>query len=248
MIDERTIELIHGDIDRELGEADRADLQQRLDADPQARNMHAQLTDMSAALARLPEVTPPGLHQQLIQATRPRARVISSRERRAQMVRYGWAMAAGMVLAVVGLSLTDTGRPNFDPGELAGTMGRQAAHPAGAVAARTVAAPGLNGSIALSPADDRWLLLFDLQSPQPVQVSATYDAAAFRLSGYAQGDSGVTSFDASPGRIGFVNEGAQRVALFLQPGAGGTVRIRFEGAGKVLDQAVLEVPTRMPAR
>lgn len=248
MIDERTLELIHADLDRELGDADRADLQQRLAADSEAGSMHEQLSRMVVALARMPEVTPPGLHQQLIQATRPRARVISSRERRAQMVRYGWAMAAGMVLAVVGLSLTETGRPNFDPGELAGTMGRQAAHPAAAIAARTVTAAGLNGSIALSPADDRWLLLFDLQSSQPVQVSATYDAAAFRLSGYAQGDSGVSSFDASPGRVGFVNEGAQRVALFLQPSAGGQVRIRFEGAGKILDEAVLQVPSRTPAR
>ena len=243
MVDERTLELIHAELDGELDADDRTDLLRRLEADPDARALREQLGRIAGALGCMAPVSQPvELHQQLLQVTRRSARVISFRERRAQIVRYGLAMAAGMAFAVIGLSLTESGRPTFDPHELAGTMGRQAARPAGAVATQRVAAAELNGSIALSPAADRWLLLFDLDSGQPVTVRVTYDAAAFRLNGHAQADSGVSSFSATPGRVGFVNQGAQRLVLFLEPGTGGPVRVRFEGAGKLLEEAVLEVP------
>lgn len=244
MIDERTLELIHDELDGELAADLRMELLQRLEADPAARTLREQLGRMSDALGRMPSVTPPDLHLQLLQATRPRARVISSRERRGQVARYGLALAAGMVFAVVGLSLADRGRPNFDPVQLAGTMGRHASTPATPVSARRVDAAGLSGSVGLSPAEGHWLLLFDLNSESPVKVSATYDAAAFRLNGYTQGDSGVASFTATPGRVGFVNQGEQRLALFLEPKAGGPVRLRFERAGRVLDEQVLRVPGR----
>ena len=243
MVDERTLELIHAELDGDLGASDRADLSRRLEVDAEARTLREQLGVIAGALGRMEPVPEPAeLHLQLLQVTRRSARVISSRERRAQIVRYGMAMAAGMAFAVIGLSLAERGRPTFDVRELAGTMGRQAAYPAGAVASQRVAATGLNGSVALSPAADRWLLLFDLDSMQPVTVSMAYDAAAFRLNGHAQADSGVSSFSATPGRVGFVNQGAQRMVLFLEPGAGGPVRIRFESAGKALEEAVLEVP------
>lgn len=243
MVDERILQLIHAELDGEIDDGDRTELLRHLEAEPEARALREQLGRIAGALGRMAPVAQPAeLHLQLLQVTRRSARVITFRERRAQIVRYGLAMAAGMAFAAIGLSLTESGRPTFDPGELAGTMGRQAAHPVGAVAARRVAAPKLNGLVTLSPAAGRWLLLFDLDSGQPVTVSATYDAAAFRLNGYAQADSGVSSFSATPGRVGFVNQGAQRLALFLEPGAGGPVQIRFEGAGKVLEEAVLEVP------
>lgn len=243
MTDERTLELIHAGLDGELAASDRSDLLRRLEADPDAYALHQQLGQIAGALSRLPLMAqPPELHQRVLQATRRSAHVISSRERRAQIVRYGLAMAAGMVLAVVGLSLTETGRPTFDPIELAGTMGRQATHPTKAVATRQVVAPDLNGSIALSPAAGRWLLIFDLDSAQPVTVSATYEAAAFRLNGLAQVDSGVSSFTATPGRFGFVIQGAQRLVLFLDPDAGGPVRVSFKSAGNVVEEAVIDIP------
>ncbi len=248
MIDERTLELIHDELDGELAADLRMDLLRRLEADAEARTLREQLGRMSEALGRMPSVTPPELHLQLLQATRPRARVISSRERRSQIARYGLALAAGMVFAVLGLSFADRGRPNFDPVQLAGTMGRHADTPTAAIASRRVDAAGLSGSVGLSPADGHWLLLFDLNSASAVKVSATYDAAAFRLDGYAQGDSGVASFAATPGRVGFVNQGEQRLALFLEPKAGGPVRLRFESAGRVLDEQVLRVPGKGRSR
>ena len=122
------------------------------------------------------------------------------------------------------------------------TMGREANSPAPASSRVELQTPELNGTVQLSRAGERWLLVFDLDSGQPVTVSASYPDAAFRLTGYAQGDSGVASFAATPGRIAFENRGTQRLALFLQPGSGGPVRLRFEGGGKLLQEALIAVP------
>lgn len=247
MVNERTLELIHAQIDGEIDAADHADLLRQLDADPEAGELNEQLARISGALGRMPKVSPRSdLHQRVMQATGPKARVIPFRGRHAQVIGYGLAMAAGVAFAVIGLSVVQTNAPSFDPGGLVATMGLQVANPATAVTTRRIAGPELVGSVALSPAAGGWLLLFDLQSGQPVAVKVTYDAAVFRLNGYAQAesraDAAITSFNATPGQVGFVNQGSQRLALFLTPGAGGPVRIHYETAGNRLGEEVIDVP------
>ena len=90
--------------------------------------------------------------------------------------------------------------------------------------------------------------MFDLASAQPVKVSATYADAAFRLKGYAPDEPGAGAVTAAPGLIEFVNQGTQRRALALAPGVEGPVRISFEGQGKLLQEAVLDVPGQAPTK
>lgn len=243
MIDERTLELIHAELDDELDAEGRAELRERLQASPEATALRAELLRMSDALGRVPVIAPPpALHAQLLRPLRgDSAKVIPFPSRQARIIRYSLAFAAGMLLAMVGLSVLERPRSDFDPGALVGTMGRDLANPPTPVLADAqVAAPEIAGSVSLRQAGDHWLLFFDLTSAQPVQVSAAYDAAAFRLNGYAQGDAGVASFTAEPGRVGFTNAGAQRLALFLQPTAGGPIRVRLVQSGRVLSEATLD--------
>lgn len=251
MVDERTLELIHAEIDGELDAIGRAELERRLQGAPEARALRDELGRISGSLDRLPEITPPDdLSARILSATpRPTATVVPFPRRATPIVRYSLAFAAGLMVAAIGWSTIQNERPTFDPNQLVGTMGRQAQHPAGAAVATVLAAtPEIRGTVTLRPADGAWLLLFDLDSAQPVTVSAAYGPRSFRLAGYAQGDSGVASFNAAPGRIGFVNQGAQRLALFLQPQAGGPVRVRFEASGRVLQDAAIEVPATTPGR
>lgn len=243
MIDERTLELIHAELDDELDQAGRAELRERLQASPEAAELRADLMRMADALDRVPVLAPPpALHSQLLRPIRgDSAKVIPFPSRQAQIIRYSLAFAAGMLLAMLGLSVLEHPRAGFDPGQLVGTMGRDLSNPPGPVLASIrLDSAAVNGSVSLRPAEGQWLVLFDLDTPQPVQVSAAYDAAAFRLNGYAQGDAGVASFSAQPGRVGFVNAGAQRLALFLQPTAGGPIRVRIEQSGRVLKEATLD--------
>lgn len=243
MIDERTLELIHAELDDELDAEGRAELRERLQASPEATALRAEMLRMSDALGRVPVIAPPpALHAQLLRPLRgDSAKVIPFPSRQAQIIRYSLAFAAGMLLAMVGLSVLEHPRSAFDPGQLVGTMGRELAEPPGQVLAQArLDLPEVAGEVSLRPAEGQWLLLFDLDSAQPVEVSAAYDEAAFRLSGYAQGDTGVASFSAEPGRVGFTNAGAQRLALFLQPRSGGPIRVRLVQSGRVLRETTLD--------
>ena len=245
MIDERTLELIHAELDAEIDAGDLAELQRRLASDPEASAMREHLAKVAGALGRMPPVMPPaGLQQQILQATRPTAKVVPFPDRRVRFVRYTMALAAGTIIAAVGIGFTGASRVGFDSGQLVGTMGRPAAEPVSTGAEIKLQAPDLKGSVALSPVDGRLLLLFNLASEQPVKVTAAYAEAAFRLQQQAPSDSGVGAYRATPGHIEFVNQGTQRLALMLDPEAGGPVRISFEGQGRVLQEAVLDVPAQ----
>ncbi|MGH8122546.1 MAG: hypothetical protein ACREPT_07215 [Rudaea sp.] len=66
MIDERTLELIHAEIDAGLDGTTRAELELRLQGDPDARSLRADLVRVAAALARMAPVTMPAhLHERL---------------------------------------------------------------------------------------------------------------------------------------------------------------------------------------
>ncbi|HEY8011300.1 MAG TPA: hypothetical protein VIE67_09915 [Rudaea sp.] len=69
MIDERTLELIHAEIDAELDGTTRAELELRLQGDPEARSLRVDLVRVAAALARMAPVTLPAhLHERLTAA------------------------------------------------------------------------------------------------------------------------------------------------------------------------------------
>jgi anti-sigma factor RsiW len=248
MIDPRTLELIHAAIDAELDPQGSSELQRRLAADPEARALHGQLARMAGVLGQMPPVDPPaGLQEQILSALPVSAKVLPFRPRRVQIARYAMALAASLIIGVIGFGFGG-GRLALDADQLVGTMGRKSPDSAPATTQVALQAPGLSGSVALDQANGRWLLVFDLASQQPVSVTAAYADAAFRFKGYAGKDSVVGAVTATPGQIAFVNQGAQHLALEVEPGAGGQVRISFTGQGKLLQQAVLDVPSQGQAR
>ncbi len=243
MIEQRTLDLIHAELDGELHVGDLAELQRRLEADPEAQAAREQLGRIAASLERMaPEAPPAGLQEQILQATRPAAKVLPFRDRRIQFVRYTMALAAGIAIAAVGIQFAGSSGPGLDADQLVGTIGGQAGSTEPSVEQVMLQAPGLNGSVSLSADDGRWKLVFDTASEQPVKVTAAYADTAFRLKAYAPDGPGAGAVSSSPGLIEFVNQGSQQRVLFLEPAAGGAVRISFEGQGKLLQEAVLDVP------
>lgn len=248
-IDPRTLEWIHAELDDELDDADRAALSTRLAADPQARLQRDQLNRMAHSLARLPPMEPPAGLRQRWQLQPPVPVPLSARAAsRRRWLGRGVAMAAATLAVAFGLSLTDIGRQSLDGHQLMGSMVSDEAVASGQARSVPVDAPGLNGTVALEPGKSGWDLVFDLDSPGPVSVSATYDPAALRLEGYARAGTGDRSLTASPGKIGFVNQGAQLLSLHLLPGEGGQVKIRFEGQDGALQDLVITVPAGAPPK
>lgn len=249
MIEQRTLDLIHAELDGELHVGDLAELQRRLEADPEAQAMRNHLAAIAGALGRMAPVAPPaGLQEQILQAMRPAAKVLPFRTRNTHIVRYTVALAAGIAIAAVGIQFSGNSGAGLDADQLVGTMGGQARAPDPAVTEVALQAADLKGSVGLSADQGRWNLVFELASRQPVTVTAAYAEAAFRLSGSSGEAPGAAAISATPGHIRFVNQGQQRLVLLLEPGAGGPVRISFEGQGKLLQEAVLDVPRQPPKK
>jgi anti-sigma factor RsiW len=246
--DPRLLELLHAEIDGQLSATEWEELERLLAATPDGPLLRDQLRRIEAALARLPSVPPPAdLHQRILRAlpAAPRAAAPGWQRghgRHGRVIRY--AMAAGLVVAMVGIGFSGTLRQAFAPGELVATMGGQpgATAPADSVA---IDAPGLAGTVALQPDGARWRLVIDLASTGPVAVRAAYDAPAFRLL-EVEGNAPAAGLATAPGRIGFSHPGDGRTVLVLQPGEGGQLTLRFESAGRAPQQAVIEVPAGPP--
>lgn len=242
-IDPRTLELIHAELDDELDESNRAELSTRLAADPQARLQRDQLHRMAHSLARLVPMEPPaGLRTRWQSPPLVPAALSPRAASHRRWLGRGVAMAAATLALAFGLSLTDIGRQSLDGDQLMGTIGSQASTTSEPARIVPVQAPGISGTVALEPGQSGWDLVFDLESPGPVSVSATYDPAALRLEGYERAGSGDRSFTTRPGKIDFVNQGAQLLSLRLLPGDGGQVRIRFEGQEGTLQDLAITVP------
>ena len=127
MIEQRTLDLINAEIDGELHVGDLAELQARLDADPEARAMREQLARIAGSLGRMATVAPPAdLREQILRVTHPVAKVLPFRDRRTQFVRYTMALAAGIALVAVGIQFSGSSGPALDAGQLVGTIGGNA--------------------------------------------------------------------------------------------------------------------------
>lgn len=245
-IDSRTLELIHAELDGELDAIARAELEQKLEADPLARIQRDQMQRMAQTLARLPVVEPPaglrrrwhGPHPVASAAvnTSPVTR-ISPRRR---WLRPAIGLAAGVLAVAFALQWGGVSGLDQDPRTMVGTLG---AAPAGSQAV-ALSAAGLSGSVALNPADAGWDLVFKLDSTGPIAVSATYDPSALRLLGYDRDSVAGQSVAASPGQIAFASEGAQHLNLHLQPEEGGQVRIRIQGKEGVAQDLAITVPAK----
>ena len=246
-IDPRILDLIHAELDDELDAAGRAELAARLSADPMLRLQRDQLQRMAHSLARLAPVEPPaGLHQRWLPKS-PIASPASPRHSsRRRWIGRGMALAAATLAVAVGLGLTDIGRQTLDASQVVGTIGGSTTAGADPTEVVPVQAKGLRGTVALEPGNPGWELVFDLNTVDPISVSATYDPAVLRLEGYARAGSGDRSFTTGPGKVEFVNQGMQHLSLHLHPGEGGQVRIRFEGREGILQDLAITVPAGAP--
>ena len=251
MRDDRLNELLNAELDGELDSAGHAELERLLAASPEARQRRDELRSVSDALAHLKPVDPPSeLREAVFAALRPgAAKVVRFPGARTQRrwVPYVGALAAGVALGAIGLSLYYSPRPEFDAASLAGTMADPDHRSLGHLLDRVeLNSGGLHGSASLHEADGIWVVEFDLQSDSPVEVVASYDGTLVRLQGFVRPEPTSESVLAGPGRLSFVNEGTQRAAIYLRPAdtASGQVHLVFQSPGAETTEVVLDAGPR----
>ena len=166
MIDPRQQELIHEDIDNELKERDREALRQLLAESEEARRYHAELSRLNDCLDRVPEVEPPeSLHERILADLPAGTAQVTPPSRGwnglAGWFRYGFAAAAGLVLAVAIYEGRDDLRGPVDVSQMAGTLVSQGAQGGQLVDTLSLSAPGLEASASLRRDGEALVLSLD---------------------------------------------------------------------------------------
>lgn len=214
MLDERLAELIQADIDGELGAEQRAEVSRALEASEEARVYHSEMLRVARLMAETPDQDPPfGMRKRILDSIElPAAGTSWFRP-----ASYGFAMAAGVLLAVGVISIAPMG--DRDLGSLVGTMvndGQDISNQA--EDGLTIDLAEINGQVWLKDLDHAWAVEFELESEMPVDVMVDLNDTGMRFGGYADqaGYQGEEVLKVSGGEVRVVNQGTRHFVLFLR--------------------------------
>lgn len=242
MNDQRSIELIHAELDGEISAAEKDELDARLQEDPGLTDLREQLRGLASALERIePVEPPPGLRARILAAVRPvpRRSIIASLLPGWQaptMLRYGMAAAFGAAVAAVALQLGTM--ESAGPADVRGLVGTIASYqtPSAPEGAISLNSQGITGSIETHSQNGMVVLDFDLAAERPVGIVADYSRSGLSFGGFAQLENAAASLDAQQGRITFLQQQSHRYAVFFDAArqAGGTIELRFLVDGELV--------------
>lgn len=225
-MDDRTRELIHGDLDGELNAAEREQFRRIIATSDEARLEHQRLESLRDSLAGLPAFEPPAGLRNAIVARAWRANsatTLSSGPRPAQgrtALRLVAAFVAAAVLVAV-LVNKDAYLPELDSSALSGTIGRQV---------QGVAAPVMRfeeypavGTISAYHGDQGPVLEVELDAGRPVTVIARAGTRPLELEALVPITGMAPDTTRIDGDMGIVHHGKHHYLLILrQRGAAGT--------------------------
>lgn len=255
MIDERTQELIHAAVDGELDAAGQERLRAVLDASEEARHYHAELARLAGFLDDLPQRDlPPGLHAEIVQSVRlPErsriARIFSLGELPAPL-RYGFAAAAGLVLAVALYEGRDDWRAPGDMSNMVGTISRDGPSTAGEVIDRFVFEnDSASAEVDLSRRDGALILDLRVRSQEALEFRVDLAASGLRIGGVAN-PSPQLELLTGDGRREFrgSGQGEHQMVVILREDEGGAsagdrrIDVRFLAGNEDLGAGSLAVP------
>lgn len=219
-MDARTIELIHGDVDGELGPAEQEELRSVLASSEAARREHARLRALNDLLAAVPVCDPPAGMREAILAAAPRPApsvAAPSPARRRSRVGLVAALAASAA-GVVFLLQRDHALPELDPASLAGTFARPAVGtdaPAWRLEDAAVA-----GGVSLRRGELGLYIEVDLEAHGLITLVAHMDGRPLEFEGLVPIDGAPESAARSGPGIRMLHRGKHHYAILLQDPAG----------------------------
>jgi len=231
MLEERIIQMINADLDGELGQAEKQELDAILESSAEARSMRAELLKLTNLLDSVPEVAPPlALSEQILN------KLASTPDKSAfslaglfpsfQPATAGLAFAAGLLLTVGFYELAPRHGSSVDTAGMVGTMvaGQQDQR---AIQRDSLSfdQAGVSGKVSLQQSGGFLVLSFDLDSEQTTEIEVLLAEAGLSFGGIAHAPrTGATtdeSFEVSGGDLRVVNQGRQAFTVFLQDDAMG---------------------------
>lgn len=235
-VEQKYLELIHGDIDREISEKQRADLRAFLQSSEEGRELHAELSSLCQTISSSAALEPPPhLRYAILDSIKPhRKRLTVADQVKALFsvpaLRYAGTFAAGVLLTLSLVGSDQASKHAFDDlTELVGTISKDIPQPMVSGRSLHLTASELAGTVTLGSAGSVLVLDFDLASRKPVKIVAAFPERGIWFNGFAQLENPGTSVSAESGRVTLHSEGRQRYAIYLNNvgGKDASINLKF---------------------
>jgi len=251
-MDQRTIELIHRDIDGLASPEEHRQLALLLQASEEARDEHARMRALCALLDGATSADPPpGLRDAILaripvraSAKRPAAGHGPARMITGGSARKNWlGVAAAIAATVAGVALVLFRAPDFqqiDASSLAGTIGQ----PVQGAASLRLEGDLLSGDIVLQRHIHGFTIDFALETTRTIAIVAGAPEGSLALQGFLPHNGEPAGLSAEAGQIRVLHSGKQHYSLVVTPGVSGasTIDLRFYDGENLIREAALYLP------
>lgn len=248
MINERIIELINAGMDGELSVPEQRELESALQDSDEAREFQAGLREFSDLLDREASLDlPPGLHGQIVQQI---ALPAASRRFRfgdiPGFVRYGMAVAAGLVLTVGLYESQSEPAGERDINSMVGTI-MQSDRVNGEETLDVFAFDfdDISSAVSLQRRDGALVLDVVLDSTNPVDITVDFTSDGLQFDAIAQMQSDLNSIEFADQAIQVKGHGRQHFAVMLHRDSDravsheASIKLRYTSNGKLIKEGIL---------
>lgn len=247
-IEQKYADLINADIDGEISDGSRSELQAFLSENAEGRALHAELAALCGTLDAVEQEDPPPHMRHIIMNSVPPARAADESPSFLEALfatpalKYAVTFAAGVFLTLSIVNSSKISNQTFD--NVTGLVGTVAEPVSTTLASSvTLSEVDISGTVSLRSAGSLLILDFDLVSADHIDVQAEYTDRTIWFTGFAQLASEGTTVSAETGRVLLgMEEGKRRYAVYLhnEGGRDTTVSLRFTADGKIVHQAKLD--------
>ena len=220
-INPKYFELIQADIDGEIDDAGKAELEIFLAESEEGRAVYEELETLCRSLDRLPSLEPPAhlrhvlLNQAPVKAPSQPSPSLLQRLFSGPLLGYVGVFAAGVALTLALLDSGQISRDAFD--DVTGLVGTIAdsRHLGSEHGTISIDESEVAGTVTLRSAGPLLIVDFDLSARQPVEIVAGYSDKSIWFNGFAQLESTGTSIAAETGAVTVRMDGKRRYAVYL---------------------------------
>ena len=246
-IDPKYFQLIQADIDGEIDDAGKAELESFLADSEEGRSVYEQLETLCRSLDGMPSIDPPQhlrhvlLNQAPVKAAPQPSPGFLQRLFAGPILGYVGMFAAGVALTLTLVDSDQISRGAFD--DVTGLVGTIADSEFAVPEHGTISVDKseVAGTVTLRSTGPILIVDFDLSSRQPVEIVAAYSDKTIWFNGFAQLESSGTSIAAETGAVTLNMDGKRRYAVYLNnPGMRpATIDLRFMADDQVIHEAKL---------
>jgi len=255
-IEPKYVELMNADLDGEITEAERIDLQEYLQSNPEAAALRSDLAALCGELDGMARIDPPPHLKYAIldslQKAKPSRETSPAGGFRWQQIfsapalRHSLAFAAGAILTFALINSNQISNQAFD--DVTGLVGTISETPPPTTGKNSIrlTSSELAGMVNVNAAGSLNVIDFNLTAEGPVEIVAEFSNHELWFKGFAQLENDNTRILAGEGIVRMHTQGRNRYALYLQHTSevDAPVNFKFYAAGNLIHEASLVISSQ----